>query len=169
MTIVYQLYNYKTRQIISNHARLCDAILAGAQDDGYGAEWARDEDGHMRLYYTRQRIGNNPYIRFDHDAHIQYSRLQNDVDAINELAEMINKAHGVLHGSWSHEIGIAKLRYDKHANLVKVNDLSLERAAVLCCVTNMTVETFASYCNQQPEKGESAKSLALKNKEISAA
>jgi hypothetical protein len=162
--IIYQLYNYKTRQIISNHSRLCDAILAGAQDDGHGAEWARDEDGHMRLYYTRQRIGNNPYIRFAHDAHIQYSKLQNDVDAIDELAEMINHTHNVLHGNWNHGIGIAKLKYDKHANLVKVDDLILDWAATICRVPSTTVETFVSYCNQQPEKGESAESLARKIK-----
>lgn len=71
---------------------LSAAVLAAAQYDGWGAEYARDAEGCMALRCSRQHIGNNPFIASGEEkpAYGITSAAEDDDDAIAEVAVRIS-------------------------------------------------------------------------------
>ena len=94
---------------IETHDTLSAAVLAAAQEDGYGSVYQRDDDGVMRLYSSRKHIGNNNYFPKDDEAFQAESILADDDAAENDVAEQILK-RGVFHSK--HELDIAKLTFE---------------------------------------------------------
>lgn len=90
----YVLLNQHGELVDEGFTSLASAVLAAAQYDGYGAEFARDAEGSMRLYRSQRHIGNNPYRRQERDVFIDgESDLADDGEAIAAVAAEIHKKH----------------------------------------------------------------------------
>jgi hypothetical protein len=124
-TTKYQVRNPNDTSDRETHPTLEEAVLCAASHDGWGAAYQRDDDGVMRLYSSRRHIGNNPYILHEGDASYAGSSLDDNTDAINELASEIY-AKGVLHSKYSY-LGIAQLEYDDVGVLTRADSVPISK------------------------------------------
>lgn len=127
-TTLYIVKGQDGALITGTFENLADAVLAAAGSDGWGAEYARDENGAMRLYSSRGRIGNNDYFRRDSDAFYPESKLSDDAAAIDDLASQV-VARGALHSK--HKLTLVALIVDakgivSHIDGQTVEDISAE-------------------------------------------
>lgn len=76
-----------------------EAILCAATYDGWGAEFARDDDGVMGLRRSEKHIGNNPWLARGSEAPLFgiTSILQSDEEAICDVVERLYPIVRQLH------------------------------------------------------------------------
>jgi hypothetical protein len=67
------------------------AVLFAAQYDGWGAEFARDDQGRMALRQSRRHIGNNPWSASGAEPALfgESSSNEDDDDAIDQVVEVL--------------------------------------------------------------------------------
>lgn len=100
------------------NVELSDAVLAAAGYDGWGACYQRDEAGEMRLYSSRNHLGNNAYFPTDGEAFFPSSDKTNDDEAIAEVAQEVFK-RGVFHSRYT--MSIVTVTYDAAGNVETIN------------------------------------------------
>lgn len=96
------------------HETLHDAVRAAARSDGWAADWARDDDGTMRLWSSKRHIGNNAWSRTWRDNSVCWtiagSDLADDDAAIEACAAELLRASPTLH--YRHDIRIERHGHD---------------------------------------------------------
>lgn len=112
------------RIVSGPHETLADAVLAAATHDGYGAAYARDGNGNMRLCSSGRHIGNNVYTPTERDAFAPASALPDDDEAIAQVAERIYR-HGALHSHY--KMGIVEVSYDDAGKILTIGNETLEQ------------------------------------------
>jgi hypothetical protein len=126
MTTKYQVIGQVGEPIGSQDNTLRDAVLAAAGHNGWGAQYARDDEGAMRLFSSRGHIGNNPYCRLPEDAFFPSSDLKDDGAAEDDVAAQVFK-RGALHSRY--KLDIVMLTYDDANVLTHVDGRAVEELA----------------------------------------
>lgn len=122
----YQVLNENGGTICGQDNTLRDAVLSAAGHDGWGAEYARDSEGAMRLFSSHDYIGNNTYNRQADDAFAPSSDLADDGAAEDDVAAQVFK-RGVLHSRYRLEI--VMLTYNDADVLTHVDGRAVEELA----------------------------------------
>jgi hypothetical protein len=108
---------------------LSEAVLIAASHDGYGAMYARDEDGSMCLYSTDRHWGNNVCEKSDCTPFHPDSDLTNDEAAIEDVANKINNS-GLMHSRYT--MGIEKLIFENGV-LIEADNTTVAESYAECC------------------------------------
>lgn len=75
------------------------AVLFAAQYDGWGAEFARDDEGRMALRQSNRHIGNNDWFAKGTEPALfgEFSSDEDDEDAIEQVVELLIMKIDQLH------------------------------------------------------------------------
>jgi hypothetical protein len=100
------------------YSELATAVLDAATYDGWGGRFQRDEAGDMRLYSSKDHIGNNTYFPAEGDEFFPASSKTDEGEAIAEVAQEVLKRGG-FHSRY--QMSIVTVTYDTAGQIETIN------------------------------------------------